>query len=86
MDVSTIQPFCQLVEYAVKSYIYTKLIMTIETNLVVHGLEIGVMKDIVSTYADAAEKYDEMIIKLGGAEHYDPTRLEGILRRMVPKR
>ena len=86
MDVSLHESFNKVCEYAVKAYIYTKLIFSIESNLVVRGMDIGIMKDIVSNYADANEKYDEQLIALGGAEIFDPERLSGILRRMVPKR
>lgn len=86
MDVSVVYPFIELCEFAVKAYIYTKLIFQIESNLVVYGADIGVMKDIVSQYADANEKYDEQIIQLGGAELLDADRLPGILMRMVPRR
>lgn len=86
MDVSLIQPFCDVCEYAVKSYIYNELIFAIETNMVVRGYEIGVMKDIVNSYADSNDKYFESLLALGGTEVFDPQRLEGILRRMVPKR
>ena len=86
MDVSLIESFKRVCEYAVKSYIYTTLIFKIETNLVVRGMDIGIMKDIVSSYSDANEKYEEQLIQLGGAEIFDPDRLAGILRRMVPKR
>lgn len=86
MDVSLITPFEDLCEYAVKAYIYTNLIFSIETNMVHRGMELGVIKDIVSSYADANEKYNEALLALGGAEIYDPERLSGILQRMVPKR
>lgn len=86
MDVSTILPFCEVCEYAVKSYIYTKLLFPVETNMVIRGYEVGIMKDIVNSYSDADEKYNEALLALGGAEVFEPQRLEGILRRMVPKR
>lgn len=86
MDVSVVYPFIQLCELAVKAYIYTNLIFKIESNVVYRGMDLGVMKDIVTQYADANEKYDEQIIQLGGAEVLDADRLYGILTRMVPKR
>lgn len=86
MEVSTIQPFAQLCEYAVKAYIYTNLIFEIESNMVLRGADIGVMKDIVSGYSDANEKYDELLVSVGGAEHMDIRRLRGILMRCVPRK
>ena len=86
MDVSSIRPFCLLAEYATKAYIYTNLIMLIESNMVVKGAELGIVKDIVSGYQDANEKYEEQLIAMGGAQLYEPDRLRNILLRMVPKR
>lgn len=86
MDVSSIATFSQLCEYATKAYIYNKLIFDIETNAVLRGADIGVMREIVSNYSDANEKYDELIITMGGAETFDPRRLHGILARMVPRK
>ena len=86
MDVSTIEPFVELCVCAVKSYIYTQLIFQVETNLVVRGVELGVMKDLVNSYADQEEHYQELLIQLGGAEIFDPDRLKNILQKMVPRR
>lgn len=86
MDVSSIRPFCLLCEYATKAYIYTNLIVSIESNLVVKGVELGIIKDTVSGYQDANEKYEEQLIAMGGAQMYEPDRLRNILLRMVPKR
>lgn len=60
--------------------------MTIESNLVTRGVELGVVKDIVSSYSDANEKYEEQLLAMTGAQIYEPDRLRNILLRMVPKR
>lgn len=86
MDVSTVYPFARLCEFAVKSYIYTKLIFKVESNMVFKGAELGVMRDQVQSYQDATEKYDEELILVGGAEVLDPERLKGVFARMVPRR
>lgn len=86
LEVSEAGQFPKLAEYAVKQYIYTKLIMAIETNLVVRGMDFGVVKDIVSSYQDAGEKYDEQLLEFAGSSVLDGDRLEGILRKMVPPR
>ena len=86
MDVSSIETFCKLCTYATQKYIWTNLIFDIETNMVMRGAEVGVMKDIVNSYADAGEKYDELLIAFGGAQLYEPDRLRNILTRMVPKK
>ena len=60
--------------------------MTIESNLVTRGVELGVVKDIVSSYSDANEKYEEQLLAMAGTQIYEPDRLRNILLRMVPKR
>ena len=81
MDVSSIRTFSLLCEY-----VYVNSIMTIESNLVTRGVELGVVKDIVSSYSDANEKYEEQLLAMAGAQIYEPDRLRNILLRMVPKR
>ncbi len=86
LEVSETGQFPRLAEQAVKAYIYTTLIIDIESNLVIRGLDMGIFKDIVSSYSDAAEKYDELLMEYAGAAVLDGDRLEGILRKMVPPR
>ena len=51
--------------------------MTIESNLVTRGVELGVV---------ANEKYEEQLLAMAGTQIYEPDRLRNILLRMVPKR
>ena len=85
MDVSSLNTFEQICEMATKAYIYTNMIFKVETNLVFRGMELGIFKDLVNSYADANEKLEELYLMLGGNEFYDPERLIGILQRIVPK-
>lgn len=75
--------FSTVVMLAVKTYIYTQLSLAIESNAVIHGAEIGAIKNIVDSYSDANEKYEEELIKLGGAEVFDPARTARILQRVI---
>lgn len=86
LEVSETGQFPKLAEYAVKAYIYNTLIMEIETNTVVRGLELGIVREIVSSYTDAGEKYDEQLLEFAGASVLDGDRLECVLRKMVPPR
>lgn len=86
MDVSSIRPFAILCELAVKAYIHTNLILQIESNSVYHGMEIGEIRNIVSRYEDANDKYEEQLLTLGGAELYDPARTYNILKRCIPRK
>lgn len=49
--------FCNLVEYAVKAYIYNQLIITIDTGELYYGQNLGAFKEVVSSYADANQNY-----------------------------
>lgn len=83
MDVSVVRPFAEICLEAVKAYIYKKLIFKIESNAVMRGAEVGVMKDIVSSYADANEKYKELLLQVGGAETFDPVYQRNLLIKMI---
>lgn len=85
MDINSIETFKKLCEYAVKRYCYVNLIFEVETNMVQRGMELGVMKEIINSYADADEKYQEQLVAFGGAQVIDPDRLPAILRLMVPR-
>lgn len=86
IDVSTALPLIDVCVYAVQQYIYNELVFAIESNLVVHGMEIGVFRDIINEYKGAEDKYADALLALGGAETYEPQRLKNILTRMVPRR
>lgn len=49
--------FSQLVEYAVKAYIYTELIIELDAGELRYGQNLGIFKEIVSSYADANQNY-----------------------------
>lgn len=85
-NVSTALPLIDVCVYAVQQYIYNELVFSVESNLVVHGMEIGVFRDIINDYKGSEDKYAEALLALGGAETYEPQRLKNILTRMVPRR
>lgn len=53
--------FSELVMYAVKAYIYNKLIMKIGRDVMQGGRDLGVFKQIVESYADSEELYTTML-------------------------
>lgn len=84
MDINSVATFNQVCEMATKAYIYKELMFQIETNTVYKGMELGVIKDIVNGYSDANEKYDELLIALGGVQRADPLYLQRILSKCMP--
>jgi hypothetical protein len=65
-NLSNIQPrsfrdFAQLVEFAVKSYIYNELIVDMDMGELQGGQSLGVFKQIVESYADAEQNYQDKL-------------------------
>ena len=84
MNSSSLETFQKACEYAIKAYMYSHLRAKVESNVVLRGADIGVIREELQTYADAAEKYDEAIRNFHGAEILGKTRLGYILTKMVP--
>lgn len=58
---TTQEHFTQLVEYAVKAYVYNKLVIEVGQGELSGGLELGQFKQILDGYADAYENYKTYI-------------------------
>ena len=87
MEVSLLRPFCDLCRYAVQAYIYSNMIIDVESNMVYRGATVGVIRDLVQSYADANEKYEEILTTtFHGAAHYDVARTIFLLQKCVPGR
>ena len=84
MNSSSLETFQRACEYAVQAYIYSHTIIRLGSTPVLRGADINELKDQISKYDGAAERYDEEIRKFHGAEILDPTRVPYILSRMVP--
>lgn len=82
LEVSSIETFSKLVEYAVKAYIYSHMLVEVESNAVYRGLELGVFRDQISSFAEANERFDETLILFGGSVQMDVDRLHLIFSRM----
>lgn len=53
--------FCELVVFAVKSYIYNELVVKIDVGELKYGQNIGVFKELVNSYADANQNYKDYL-------------------------
>lgn len=53
--------FFQLVEYAVKAYLYNTLMLSVDQGRLSGGRDLGVYRDILSEYSDANENYKEYL-------------------------
>ena len=61
---------------AAKQYIRTNLIIPMGETQVVAGMDIGVFKSEVESYANAGEEYDHYIDLLRGAQVFDPNTFQ----------
>jgi hypothetical protein len=53
--------FAQLVEYAVKSYVYNTMIVTMDQNALQGGFELGVIKSVIEGYSDSEQNYKDYL-------------------------
>jgi len=53
--------FAELCEWACKGYIHTKLVVELDKGYIYGGHELNKVMDIVDGYADAWERYDELL-------------------------
>jgi hypothetical protein len=60
LNSSSVKLFSQLVEYATKSYILIHSTLKIDKFYVEGGMEIGRVREIIDSYSDAEEKYQEV--------------------------
>ncbi len=53
--------FANLVEYAVKSYIYNELIINMDQGQLQGGATLGIFKEVISGYSDAEQNYRDYL-------------------------
>ena len=77
--------FSMMCVLAVKSYIYNKLIIPINSGYLAAGQELGVFKSIVESYENTEEEYRTYLNEKMGAVLYmnDTTRYNRFLRSMI---
>lgn len=61
LQTRSILPFCKLVELAVKSHVYNEYVVQLDVGEIYAGQSLGRFKDILDTYADAEELYQDYL-------------------------
>jgi hypothetical protein len=85
LQLRSIPAFTQLCLLAVKSYIYNKIIIAINQGELSGGLELGRFKEIVETYADAEQQYQEYLIHQWQAISFmnDPIAMQRFIKLSI---
>lgn len=73
LENAALLPFAQLVTAAVKYHVYNTLNLKIDKFYTSGGMEMGRMRDIVDSYSDQFDVYEDLLQKFrGGATVLDP--------------
>lgn len=85
LNAQTYPHFCHLVELAVKAYIYNRGRIRVGMGQLVGGMELGVFRETIESYADANELYKQFIKEVWTKVMVmdDPRSKERALRMMV---
>lgn len=83
MASSSIDTFAQMCVAATKSYLYNKLLISVNKAYVEGGYELSEWKMTLDKYSDAEERYQELKKELAGSEMVSPDRCLTLLRYML---
>ena len=78
-----LQSLSKMCVEATKMWLYKNLIIKIDQGLLVGGKELGKFKDIIESYTDANEKYEEYLMDFRGASQFDNDSLVEWVSLMV---
>lgn len=76
---SAIMPLARLIECATKIFIYNTLVLKIDAVRIEGGYEMSKFRDIVESYQDQFDKYDELLMEFRGGALLDPERMARIV-------
>lgn len=68
---------------AVKSYIYNELVLEIDQGKIIHGGEVGAIKDLIYEYKSEEEKFKELLGEFNGGAILDMKRKRNLLQSML---
>jgi hypothetical protein len=85
LQLRSIPAFTQLCVLGVKSYIYNKVIVELNKGELSGGQELGVFKEIISTYADAEAQYQDYLINVWQKVTFmnDPIAQQRLIKLMM---
>lgn len=83
LPATSIRSLSDLIEIAVKVYIYNKLIMKVDRAAIISGAELGMFKSILETYSDQQKEYTEQLKKFKGTVYSSPQRTMDILKHFI---
>ncbi len=89
LQIRSINFYVELVILAVKSYIYNYWAVKINMGYLVGGKELGTFKDVIETYADAEQQYQDYLNNTWGAVQFlnsNETTVEFIRSLVGPMR
>ena len=82
MNSSAIDPWAELCVWATKAYVYNRLKIRIDRAYITGGSDLPTMKEIVDGYADANERYKELLDQFAGGTLLGSERLETLVKFM----
>lgn len=79
------KPYAKLVELATKAHIYNELAVTLDQGQLHVGKELGKIREIVDSYSDAQDQYDEFYAEKWGKVSFtnDRGRMYGYVSSMI---
>ncbi len=83
MARNQIQPLSKCVLYATQMFIYTQLRIFLNQGALAGGQQLEAIKDIVDSYADASEKFEEAMMRYRGSSLLEKSSLITFLSEIV---
>ena len=83
LNGGAVEHFVNLAICAIKSWIYQEMIVRIDMGALSAGQTVGAIKDIVLSYAEEENRFDELMLKFRGAMMFDPDTLPMLIANAV---
>ena len=84
LNKSAYGPLADLIECAVKAYIYNSLVLKVDKAQLEAGMEFGRFREIIDSYSENnTDKYQEKLLNFRGGATLDPQNMRKILYHML---